>query len=275
MSKSNSITVVEAKSQKFFFSLKELQEYKDLIYFLVWRDIKVLYAQTILGFMWAIINPLVQIIIFTVVFGKVAKLDSDGIPYFLFSTVAIVPWTYLSQAMTSSSQSLVAGQQMLGKIYFPRLIFPLVSTLSKLIDFAISMLIILGVNLYYRVLPTWNLLLFPLLVLLMISVAGGVGLWSSALAIRFRDVKHAMPFIVRMLMYTGPIVYSASSIPDTYRIIYSLNPIVGIIEGYRACLLGSPVPWAYIWPGMITAVILLISGGLYFQHMERFFVDVI
>ena len=269
------VNIIKHRSGWQIIDFKELKEYRDLFYFLVWRDVKVLYAQTILGFLWAILQPLIQIVIFTIVFGTVAKVSTDGIPYILFSTVAIIPWTYMSQSMTQSSQSLILGQHMLGKVYFPRLIFPLTSVLAKLVDFGISMLIILGVILYYRVLPTWNLLLFPLFVMLMVSISAGVGMWLSAMAIRFRDVKLAMPFVVRMLMYTAPIVYSASSIPETYRIIYSLNPIVGVIEGYRACLLGTPMPWPYIWPGVITAIILLISGAFYFKRMERVFVDVI
>jgi lipopolysaccharide transport system permease protein len=271
----NPTTIIKPTNGWQFISLRELKEYRDLFYFLVWRDIKVLYAQTILGFLWAILQPCIQILIFTIVFGKVAKINTDGIPYILFSSVAIIPWTYMSQAMTASSQSLITGQHMLGKVYFPRLIFPITPILAKLVDFGISMLIILGVILFYRVMPTWNLLFLPLFVVEMISIAAGVGLWLSAMAIRFRDVKHAMPFAVRMLMYSAPIVYSASSIPETYRIIYSLNPIVGVIEGFRACFLGTPVPWTYIWPGIITAAVLLISGAFYFKRMERVFVDVI
>jgi lipopolysaccharide transport system permease protein len=242
---------------------------------MVWREIKILYAQTIMGFSWAILQPLIQIAIFTVVFGKVAKVPTEGIPYVLFSSVAIIPWTYMSQSMTKSSESLVQGQHMLGKVYFPRLIFPATPVLAKLIDFGISMLIIVAVALYYRVLPTWNLLLFPVFVVMMMSISLGMGMWLSAMAIRFRDVKHAMPFVIRMLMYTAPIVYSASSISEKYRIIYSFNPIVGVIEGFRACFLGTDIPWPFVWPGMITATILLISGALYFKRMERVFVDVI
>ena len=270
-----SVTIIKPRYGWQIIDFGELKEYRDLFYFLVWRDIKVLYAQTILGFSWAILQPVIQIVIFTIVFGKVAKVPTDGIPYILFSTVAIIPWTYMSQAMTQSSQSLVQGQHMLGKVYFPRLIFPLTSVLAKLVDFGISMLIILGAILYYRVVPTWNLLLFPLFVVLMMSIAAGVGMWLSAMAIRFRDVKHAMPFAVRMLMYSAPIVYSASSIPEKWRLVYSLNPIVAVIEGYRACLLGTPMPWPYIWPGIVTVTLLLISGAFYFKRMERVFVDVI
>ncbi|MGV7223243.1 MAG: ABC transporter permease [Nitrospinales bacterium] len=274
-SKKRSITTIKPRMGWQVLDFAELKEYRDLIFFLVWRDIKVMYAQTILGFLWAILQPLIQIVIFTIVFGKVAKVPTEGIPYILFSSVAIIPWTYISQSMTLSSQSLVLGQHMLGKIYFPRLIFPVTPILAKLVDFSISMLIILGVCFYYQVLPTWNLLYFPLFVFLMMSISVGVGMWLSAMAIRFRDVKLAMPFAIQMLMYTAPVVYSASSIPDTYRLLYSLNPIVGVIEGFRACLLGTTMPWAYICPGLATASILLISGALYFKRMERVFVDVI
>jgi lipopolysaccharide transport system permease protein len=225
--------------------------------------------------LWAILQPLITIIIFGIVFGKVAKISTEGIPYILFSTVAIIPWTYMSQSMTLSSQSLVMGQNLLGKVYFPRLIFPLTSILSKLVDFGISILLILAVVIYYRVLPTWNLLYLPLFFIMMMAIPTGIGMWLSALSIRFRDVKHAMPFIVKMLMYTAPIVYSASSIPEEFRIIYSLNPLVSIIEGIRACLLGLPIQWVYIWPGIISTVIVLISGAFYFKRMEHVFVDVI
>jgi lipopolysaccharide transport system permease protein len=273
--KPEEITIVEHRAGWQLVDFKELKKYRDLFYFLVWREIKVLYAQTILGFAWAILQPLIQIIIFTVVFGKVARLSTDGIPYFLFSSVAIIPWTYMSQAMMQSSQSLVQGQNLLAKVYFPRLLFPLTPVLARLVDFGISAVIIIVVVLYYRVSPTWNLLFLPLFVVLMVSIPTGIGLWLSALAIRFRDVKHAMPFIVRMLIYTAPIVYSASSIPETYRFIYSLNPIVGVIEGFRSCLLGTAMPWSFIWPGIITSFFLLFGGALYFKRMEWLFVDVI
>jgi lipopolysaccharide transport system permease protein len=275
ISNADFVSIIKPKSGWQPIDFKELKQYRDLFYFMVWREIKVLYAQTILGFSWAILQPLIQIIIFTVVFGKVAKLSTDGIPYFLFSSVAIIPWTYMSQAMTQSSQSLVQGQHMLGKVYFPRLIFPLTPVLSRLIDFGISILIILVVVIYYRVMPTWNLIFLPLFIILMMAIPAGIGMWLSALAIRFRDVKHAMPFVIRMLIYTAPIVYSASSIPDPYRFIYSLNPIVAVIEGYRACLLGTPIPWLFILPGLFTAIILLLGGAFYFSRMERVFVDVI
>jgi len=254
---------------------RELWRYRDLFFFLAWRDVKVLYAQTVLGFSWAILNPLIQIVIFTIIFGKVAKLETDGIPYILFSTVAIIPWTYMSEAMSQSSQSLVNEQGMLGKVYFPRVIFPLTPIASKLVDFSISLLLLCGVMVYYRISPTWNLVFLPFLVLLMMAIPAGIGMWLSALAIRFRDVKFAMPFVVRMLIYSAPILYSASSIPKAYRIVYSLNPIVAVVEGYRACLLGTPLPWEYILPGMVMGIILFVSGAIYFRRMESVFVDVI
>ena len=269
------VTVIEPAKGWEFPDFKELLAYRDLFYFLVWRDIKVLYAQTVLGFSWAILNPLVQIIIFSIIFGKVANIPTDGIPYVLFSTVAIIPWTYMSESMSASSQSLVTGQNLLGKVYFPRIIFPLTSVLAKLVDFSISMMLVVAVMFYYQISPTWNLLYLPLLVLLMMIVPTGVGLWLSALAIRYRDVKFAMPFIIRMLIYSAPILYTASAIPDQYRFLYSLNPLVAVIEGYRACLLGMPMPWEFILPGSLVGVLVLIFGAIYFRRMERVFVDVI
>jgi lipopolysaccharide transport system permease protein len=269
------VTVIQPYRGWEAINFKELREYRDLFYFLVLRDIKVLYAQTILGFAWAIINPLAQIVIFSVIFGRVAKIPTDGIPYVLFSTVAIIPWTYMSEAMSASSQRLVQDQNMLGKVFFPRIIFPLTPILAKLLDFTISLLILAVVMIYYRIAPTWNLLLLPALVLMMICIPAGMGMWLSALAIRFRDVKFAMPFVISMLIYSAPILYSASSISEAHRLFYSLNPIVGVVEGFRACLLGTPIPWQYILPGAITALLLLFSGAVYFRRMERVFVDVI
>lgn len=269
------LSIIDAEKGWKFIDFQELKHYRDLFVFLVWRNIKVVYAQTILGFSWAILQPLFQIVIFSIIFGRVAKVPSEGVPYFLFSTVAVIPWTYMSQAMTGASTSLVQGSGMLGKIYFPRLLFPVTPVLAKMVDFLISMTIVVIVMLYYRVMPTWNLLWVPVFIVMMISIPLGIGLWLSALAIRYRDVQHAMQFIVRMLIYSAPILYSASSIPQAYRFLYSLNPIVGVIEGFRACMLGKPVPWVFIWPGMITASLLLVTGVFYFRRMERIFADVI
>ena len=275
VSEEDRVTVIEPTTGWRLFDRKELAEYRDLFLFLVFRDIKVLYAQTVLGFSWALLNPLIQILIFTVIFGKVAQIETDGIPYLLFSTVAIVPWTYMSNAMSAGSGSLVSGQAMLGKIYFPRIIFPVTPILAKLVDFSISILLIVAVMFYYGIYPTKNMLLLPLFVLMMIAVPFGISLWLSALAIRYRDVKFAMPFVIRMLIYSAPIVYTASAIPEKWRLVYSFNPIVGVIEGYRASLLGTEVPWMFIVPGIVTSVILVVGGLLYFHRMEKVFVDVI
>jgi len=255
-------------------NIKELLEYRDLFYFLVWRDIKGLYAQTILGFTWAILQPAIQIVMFTIIFGKVAKIPTDGIPYLLFATVAIVPWTYMSSAMTASGESLVSNRNMMGKIYFPRLIYPITPVLAKLVDFCIAMCMVVMVLFYYNVPLTWNILYLPLFLVMMMCIPAGIGLWLSALAIRFRDVRFAMSFVIRMLMYSAPVVYSASAIDPTYRFVYSLNPLVGVIEGIRASLLGTEIPWVFVYPGIFTAALLLVSGALYFRRMERVFVDV-
>ena len=270
-----SLTVIAPPSRWGVLNFRELVGYRDLFLFLVWRDIKVLYAQTIMGFAWAIINPLVQIAVFSIIFGKVAKLDTGGIPYVLFSTAAIIPWTYISESMSASSQSLVAGQNMLGKVYFPRIIFPITPILAKLVDFSISLIILVGVMFYYEVELTSNILYLPIFFIMMILIPAGVGMGLSAMAIRFRDVKFAMPFAIRMLIYSAPVLYSAGAMDEQYRFWYSLNPLVAVIEGFRACLLGTPFEWQYIYPGMISAVVIFILGALYFKKMEKIFVDVI
>ncbi len=275
MSSADDIKVFTPPKGWQLIDFKELREYRDLFVFLVWRDIKVLYAQTVLGFAWALLNPLFQIAIFSLVFGRVAKIATDGIPYALFATVAIVPWTYMSEAMNQSSQSLVSGQSILGKIYFPRIIFPITPILAKLVDFCVAMLLIVAALFYYKVPPTTNLLYLPFFMLLMMMVPAGIGMWFASLAIRFRDVRFAMNFMIRMLIYTAPIVYTATAIPEKWRLIYSLNPIVAVIEGFRGCLLGGPMPWQFIYPGAIVAVVMLISGAMYFRRMEKVVVDVI
>lgn len=254
---------------------EELREYRDLLYFLVRRDVRALYAQTVMGLSWAILRPLIQIALFTLVFGRIAGVPTDGIPYLLFAAVAVIPWTYMATAMSDSSLSLVTNAAMLGKVYFPRMIYPLTAILAKIIDLAVSFVIIVALLIVYRIAPTANLLLLPLFLVMTIIVPVGIGLWLSSLALRFRDVKFAMPFFVQMAMYTAPIVYSIDSIPERYRFWYSLNPIVGPIQGFRASLLGLPVDWSTIVPSAVIALIILVTGALYFRRMERVLVDVI
>jgi len=270
-----SFTLIKPVSGWQPIDIRELRDYRDLFYFLVWRDIKVLYAQTVLGFLWAIFAPLIQIVVFTVIFGRVAKLETEGVPYLLFSTLAMIPWNYMSTAMTSSSMSLVTGNNLLGKVYFPRLVFPIVPILSHFVDFVISLVILVAVLVYYRVTLGWNLIFAPVFILMMMVVSAAIGTMLSALAIRYRDVKFALQFILRLLIFSAPVLYSAANIPESYRLLYSLNPIVGVIEGFRASLLGTPIPWLYVVPGMITGALLLLLGTLYFKRMERVFADVI
>jgi lipopolysaccharide transport system permease protein len=269
------VTLIEPRKGWRLFDAKELAGYRDLFFFLAWRNIKVLYAQTILGFMWALLVPTIQIIIFTIVFGRVAKIATDGIPYILYSTVAIIPWTFMSQAMQQSSMSLVENQKLLGGVDLPRILFPITPVCSRLLDFAISLLLLIGVLIYYRIYPSIGLLLLPIFLLQMFLVPAAFGLLLSALAIRFRDIKIAMQFVLRMLIYSAPIVYSATSIPHPYRLLYSLNPIVGVIEGFRFSLLGVPVPWIYLVVSFISTLVFFAAASLYFHRMEHVFVDVI
>jgi lipopolysaccharide transport system permease protein len=269
------VTMITPKSGWRFFDFKELVEYRDLFFFLAWRDIKVLYAQTILGFFWALLVPAIQIIIFTVIFGKVAGVSTGGIPYILFSTVAIIPWTYMSQSMSKASLSLVTNQNLLGKVYFPRILFPITPVCSHLVDFGISLVLLIGVMAYYQVLPALNIVFLPIFLIQMFLVPAAFGMFLSSLAIRFRDVKIAMQFFLRMLIYSAPVVYSASDVPDRYRMIYSMNPIVGVIEGFRFSLLGVHVPWEYLAASFGVSVLFFGFAALYFHHMEHVFVDVI
>lgn len=254
---------------------RELREYRDLLYFLVWRDIKVLYKQTILGFSWAIIRPLFSMIVFSIVFGGLAKVPSDGVPYPLFSFAALLPWTYFSTSMTNSTNSLITNANMLTKVYFPRLIVPSVPVLANLVDFGIASVLLAGMMIWYRVMPTLNALFLPVLLILMVLTAAGIGMWLSALAIQYRDVKHATEFISQILMYAAPVVWPASLIPAKYRLLYGLYPMAGVIEGFRSSLLRTgPMPWDLISMGAISATLIAVTGALYFRRMERTFADV-
>jgi lipopolysaccharide transport system permease protein len=258
---------------------RELREYRDLFYFMIDRDIKVLYKQTVLGFGWAILRPLLSMVIFTVIFGNLAQVDSDGVPYAIFSYVALVPWLYFSTALTASALSLVSNTDMLTKVYFPRLIFPLTSVFSKLVDFAISFVIIFVLMAWFRIAPTARVFYVPLLVVLMILTAAGMGLWCAALSVQYRDVKHAMPFLTQILMYAAPVVWSASLIAERFgqsgRVLFGLYPMVGVIEGFRAALIGDgPMPWDTIGVGAASALVIFVTGLFYFRRMEVHFADV-
>ena len=256
--------------------LKELWQYRDLFYFLVWRDIKVRYVQSVLGIGWALIQPLMMMVVFTVVFGKLMKVGSDGAPYAIFSYVALVPWTYFSTSLSQATASLTKNAAMVSKIYFPRLIMPLSSVLGRLVDFSVALLLVFGMMAWFRIIPTIWIVTLPLLVLLMMLTVAGLGMWLTALAVQYRDISLAMGFVVRLLMYASPVVYPASLIPDQYRLFYALNPMVGVIEGFRSALLDTnPMPWDLIAIGGVIATAAAISGALYFRRMERNFADVV
>jgi lipopolysaccharide transport system permease protein len=239
------------------------------------RDIKVIYTQTVLGFAWALLQPVFSMIVFSIVFGRLAQMPSDGVPYPLFSYAALVPWTYFSSAISGSTQSLISNSSMLSKVYFPRLVIPMTPVLAKLGDFSIALVLVGLFMLWYRTPPTWNVVYLPLLVLLMMATAAGAGMWLSALAIQYRDVRFAMGFLTQILMYAAPVVWSVSLVPEQYRLLYGLYPMVGVIEGFRAALLGTtPMPWDLIGMGLLSATFLVISGMFYFRRMEQIFADV-
>ncbi len=271
---SSELTIIEPRPGWQVINWRELRQYRDLFYFLVWRDIKVQYKQTVLGFLWAVIQPLFSMVIFSVVFGKMAKVPSDGIPYPIFNLAALVPWTYFSNSLTQSSQSLITSSNMLTKIYFPRLIIPMAPVLAKLVDFLISFLVLVAMMVYYRISPGINVLVLPLLIVLLVMTAAGAGMWLTSLSIQYRDVKFVMTFAIQLLMYAAPVVWPVSLIPEQYRLIYGLYPLGGNIDGFRSALLGKPLSWDLIGMGAITATILFVTGALYFRRTERIFADV-
>jgi len=255
---------------------KELKEYRDLFYFLVARDIKVRYKQTVLGGLWAIIQPFFTMIVFTLFFGKLAKLPSDGVPYPIFNFTAMVAWSYFANAIIGSGNSLVANTQLLSKVYFPRIIVPLTPILAGLLDFSIAFMMLIGMMFYFNIYPTPMICLMPFLVALMMFTASGVGTFLAALYAKYRDIRYAIPLLVQLWMFASPIVYSTTMIPDKYRIIYGLNPLAGVIEGFRSILLGTvPFPTQMVTFSACMSLILFFIGILYFKQIERYFADII
>lgn len=276
MSANDSITTIEPPTGWQLANWGEIWRYRDLFWFLVWRDVKARYAQSVLGIGWALIQPLVRMVVFTVIFGKLAGIKSDGAPYALFSFVALVPWTYFSSALSGAGGSLSGASNMLTKVYFPRLVIPLSAVLSKLIDFFVAFLIIVALLIWYRVMPSIHIWLLPFLCMVMILASAGLGMLLTALGVQYRDIQYAMGFFVQMLMYVSPVVYSTSMIPDKYKLLYALNPMVGVIEGFRAVLLCTvPIPWTYIGIGTAVSIVLFFAGLLYFRKLEKNFADVV
>lgn len=276
------ITKIKPRKGLQFFTVddfKELMQYKDLLYMLVGREVSVLYKQTVLGFAWAIFRPLVQMVIFTVIFGKLVNMQSmigTGVPYAVFSFTALVPWTYFAVALNSSTGSLIGNQQFITKVYFPRIIIPITPVISKLLDFAIAFVILVIMLLAYGIVPNYQVLFLPILILLMMMTALGMSLWLSALAIQYRDVAQFMQFFAQLLMYAAPVIWPITLVPDNLRFAYGFYPMASVIEGFRAALIGqTAMPWDMIGSGFITAFILLISGIFYFRSRENVFADVV
>lgn len=256
--------------------LRELWQYRGLFFFLVWRDVKVRYAQTVLGASWAILQPLLTMAIFTVIFGMFAQIPSDGVPYPLFSLAALVPWTYFSTALAGAGNSLITDKNLFTKIYFPRLVIPFAPVLAGLVDFGIAFVLLLVMMAVYGVAPSLlSAALLPVLVLIMLLTVAGVGCWMAALNVQYRDIRYVIPFLVQIWMYASPVLYPASLVPERYRALYALNPMVGVIEGFRSCLLGTDtIKWSTLGASALTSGILFVSGVLYFRRTERVFADV-
>ena len=256
--------------------LQNLWEYRELLYFLVWRELKARYKQTVLGAAWAVVQPLVTTIIFTIVFSFLARIPSEGIPYPIFSFTALLPWNYFAHSLDRASKSVVNSANLLTKVYFPRLVIPISVVLSGLVDFAIAFVVLIGLMLYYGVKPTAGLALLPVFVLLTMITALGVGLWMSALNVYYRDVQYVVPFLIQLWMYATPVIYPVSMVPERFRLLYGLNPMVGVVEGFRWAVLGHAVaPNPSVAVSSLVAVALLVSGMLYFRRMEDTFADVV
>lgn len=270
------VTLIRATKGWQGIDLAELIRYKDLLWFLTLRGIKAKYAQSILGVGWAVIQPLFTTLVFTIVFGNLAKVTSDGLPYFIFSLTGMVCWNYFSGTLTESTNSLVMNANMISKVYFPRLVLPLAAVFSKLLDFIIGMVLLIVFLFLYKIPLTTEVLVLPLLIVLLLMTSIGMGMLLSAMAVQYRDVRHAMMFLTQLLMYAAPVVYPTSSVPEQYQTLYALNPMVGVIEGFRAALIHTrPIPWDFIGLGAMVATIMLVGGALYFRKMERVFADVV
>jgi lipopolysaccharide transport system permease protein len=257
-------------------NLRELWNYRELLYFLIWRDVKVRYKQTALGAAWAIIQPLFTMLVFSLFFGKLARIQSDNIPYPLFSFAALVPWTFFANGLSQSADSLVGSSNLIKKVYFPRLVVPFAAVLSGVVDFVLAFVVLLGMMLFYGRVPTANVIWLPLLLLLALVTSLGVGLWLAALNVEFRDVRYVVPFLTQFWLFSTPIAYPSSLLAEPWRTLYGLNPMVGVVEGFRWALVGTATaPGAIVLVSALAAVAILISGAYYFRRMEKTFADVV
>ena len=256
--------------------LRELWHYRELLYFLTWRDLKVHYKQTALGAAWAVIQPLFMMLVFSVFFGRLAGVPSDGIPYPLFTFCALLPWQVFANALGASSNSLVGNQNLITKVYFPRLVVPLAAVLGGLVDFAIAFVILLLMLFVYGIVPGWQIVTLPAFILLAIMTALAVGLWLSALNVQYRDVRYTINFLIQFWLFATPVAYPSSIVPPQWRVLYGLNPMVGVVEGFRWCLLAKrESPSALVLVSALVVSVLLVGGLFYFRRMEQQFADVV
>lgn len=267
--------VIEPSRGWVSLKLGELWEYRELLYFLIWRDVKVRYKQTVLGAAWAVIQPLVMMVVFSIFLGGLAQIPSDNVPYPIFAYAGLLPWQFFSLALTQSANSLVNSASLLRKVYFPRLVVPLASAMAGLVDFGVAFLVLLGLMVYFGVLPTLAMLTLPLFLLLALVTVLGVGLWLSALNVQYRDVRYIVPFLAQLWMYATPVVYPSSLLSEPWRTLYGLNPMVGVVEGFRWALLGTNPPGSMIALSALVALVLLITGVFYFRRMEKTFADAV
>jgi len=268
--------VIQPRKGLFHLELGALWQYRELLYFLAWRDIKARYAQTVFGIGWAIMQPLFTMVIFTVIFGKFARMPSDGLPYPIFAYTALIPWTYFARSIERGGHSLVGEAGLVKKVYFPRLVLPISATIGGLLDFIISFGVLLGMMAWYGFRPNWGMLALPLFLLLILITALSVSLWLSSLNTRYRDIGYVIPFLTQVWMYASPVVYPVSVVPERWRLLYSLNPMTGVIEGFRWALLGKKSPDFIIMALSMTAVLFIFLAGLvYFKRTERTFADIL
>jgi lipopolysaccharide transport system permease protein len=267
---------IEPSSGWFSLNLRELWAYRELLYFLIWRDVKVRYKQTAIGAAWAVLQPFLTMVIFGMVFKKFANVPSDGLPYSIFAYTALLPWGLFAGAVNRSSLSIVSQASVISKVFFPRLIVPMSATLSGLVDFAVAFILLIAMMIWYGIVPSWGILALPLLLLLALTTALAIGLWLSALNVKYRDVGHAIPFVIQIWLFASPIAYPVSLVPEKWRLLYSLNPLVGVIEGFRWALLGKQSPdFGVMAISALAVITLLFTGVIYFKRMERTFADVV
>ncbi|MBI3601118.1 MAG: ABC transporter permease [Nitrospinae bacterium] len=270
------VTLIHPSRGWVSLKLSELWEYRELLYFLTWRDIKVRYKQTAIGAAWAIIQPLFTMVVFSIFFGQLAKIPSDGIPYPIFAYCALLPWQLFVYALNESSNSLVANQGLITKVYFPRLIIPVAPVLAGLVDFCIAFLVLVGMMLFYGIVPTFAILTLPLFLILSVATALSVGLWLSALNVQYRDVRYTIPFLSQFWLFATPVAYPSSLVPEQWRALYGLNPMAGVVEGFRWALLGkTDGPGALVVVSVLVVIVLFVGGMYYFRRMEKGFADVV